>query len=108
MKAQFLVAALVGLATATPVDVEKRQIDGGGFGTGISDLTSGLLGQGFALGEINSNEVREGECKDVTFIFARASTEPGLMVRVPFLRYYMSLSLILGRGYPLAQPFAVG
>lgn len=80
MKSQFLLAALAGLAAATPVDVEKRQLTGGDFG-GISDLVDGLTGEGLALGETNSNEVRNGECKPVTFIFARASTEPGLMVR---------------------------
>lgn len=84
MKSQFLIAALAGLAAATPVEVEKRQLGGGDFG-GISDLVDGLTGQGLALGETNSNDVRNGDCKDVTFIFARASTEPGLMVRkAPF------------------------
>ncbi|KAK2767573.1 hypothetical protein FQN54_003731 [Arachnomyces sp. PD_36] len=79
MKSQFLIAALAGLAAATPVDIEKRQLDGGDFDGGISDLIDGLIGQGLALGETNSNDVRVGTCKDVTFIFARASTEPGLM-----------------------------
>lgn len=80
MKTEFLIAALAGLAAANPVDIEKRQLDGGDFG-GISDLVDSLTGQGLALGETNSNDVRDGDCKDVTFIFARASTEPGLMVR---------------------------
>jgi cutinase len=76
MKAQFLVAALAGIAVASPV--EKRQ--GIDFGSGISDLIDSLQSDGFGLLDINSNELRNGECKDVTFIFARGSTEPGLMV----------------------------
>jgi len=49
--------ALAVLAHASPIEVEKRQ-------TGIT-----------------SNELVFGACRDVTFIFARGSTEIGNMVR---------------------------
>ncbi|PGH13296.1 hypothetical protein AJ79_03710 [Helicocarpus griseus UAMH5409] len=77
MKAQLLLAALAGFAAGNPVAVSKRQdID---FGSGIGDLVGGLTGEGFDLGGTMSNDVRDGQCKDITFIFARASTEPFLM-----------------------------
>lgn len=106
MKSQFLIAGLAGLAAATPVAVEKRQLGDGDF-SGISDLVDGLAGQGLALGETNSNDVRDGECKDVTFIFARASTEPGLMVRDALFPPPLWSMLIQYRGYPLVQLFVV-
>lgn len=54
------VAGLAASAAALPTDLEKRQF---GFGGGSS----------------TSNEL-DGECRPITFIFARGSTEPGNMV----------------------------
>lgn len=55
-----LVAALAALAVATPVpenSLQERQL-------------------------MSSNDVEDGVCRDVTFIFARGSTEQGNMVRL--------------------------
>ena len=58
-----LIAALAGFASASPIEVESRQLFGGGIGgTGSS-----------------SSEFSRGGCKDVLFAFARGSTEIGNM-----------------------------
>ncbi|KAL4780098.1 cutinase precursor [Aspergillus varians] len=56
MKLQFAFSILAAAAVASPVTLEERQ-----------------------FAPIGENELRSGSCKDVTFIFARASTEPGYL-----------------------------
>ncbi|PGH26586.1 hypothetical protein AJ80_01715 [Polytolypa hystricis UAMH7299] len=58
MKAQLLLTILASLAAAAPAPQSAPEISARG---------------------INDNELRDGACKDVTFIFARASTELGTM-----------------------------
>ncbi|KAL3480915.1 putative cutinase 1 [Aspergillus californicus] len=53
MKLQLALSVFAALATASPVSLEARQI--------------------------GENELRSGDCRDITFIFARASTEPGYL-----------------------------
>ena len=55
----LLLAAAASLTTSTPITPQKRQ-----FGLGSSSTSSDL---------------EDGECKAVTFIFARGSTETGNM-----------------------------
>lgn len=64
MKYALSTAILAGLAAASPVDVglSKRQF----FGT-------------------TENELERGSCRDIIFIFARGSTEPGNMASTPRL-----------------------
>lgn len=67
MLRSILVSALLSLAVATPVpqpgDIEARQ-----------------------LGD-TANDVESGSCHDVTFIFARGSTETGNMVSLDSSRF---------------------
>lgn len=60
MKFTSAVALLVSTAAALPT-VERRQ-----FGTGVGSTV---------------NELEDGSCRDITFIFARGSTEIGNIVR---------------------------
>ena len=74
----IFVAALVGLATTSPIEV--RQFGGLGSLGGLSGF-GGLsaLGGGGGGGS-SSSEFSQGGCRDILFAFARGSTEIGNMV----------------------------
>jgi cutinase len=68
MKSSLLIAAFISAIVATPVPnhLEARQSD-------------------------ESDELENGACKAVTFIFARGSTEAGNMVNQPYPTIHRSL-----------------
>ena len=69
MKFQSLiVSALAAVAVAAPHPATKESID--------ADALPALI----ARATDTSDDLKNGACKDVTFIFARGSTESGNMV----------------------------
>lgn len=80
MKFQSLaVLALAAVAVAAPHPAANEVID--------ADALPALM----ARQSSSSDELKNGACKEVTFIFARGSTEAGNMVCAPSLPLYIFL-----------------
>ncbi|KFY13244.1 hypothetical protein V492_03390 [Pseudogymnoascus sp. VKM F-4246] len=67
----IVVSALAAVAAAAPYPSANEAIDGEALPAIMARQSS------------SSDELKNGACKDVTFIFARGSTEPGNMVCAP-------------------------
>jgi cutinase len=87
--------ALLSVAFASPQGKGKGGKGGGAKGGG--DSPGGSFGN---RGKSTENDLKEGACKDIYFIMARASTEPGNMGG--------SMGPIVCRGLREAYPDRVG
>lgn len=68
-----IVALFAGLVAVSAAPTTLESLDERQLETAYSALAPRQQG-------ITSNELKDGPCKDVTFIMARGSTEPGNMV----------------------------
>ena len=91
MKFQLAVSLLAALAAASPVAVflEERQRT---HPTPCININKPVLTS--IVAPIGENELRSGSCHDITFIFARASTEPGYLVCHTTTGFISSLRII--------------
>lgn len=91
MKFTSAVALLAGSAAALPAAVERRQFGLGGVGSTI-------------------NELSNGNCRAITFIFARGSTEIGNIVSktVHPIYPYIKLTDIIDQGSTVGPPTCEG